>query len=104
MAVAARFIERAEVPKTGFGPELPATFEPCLLLAAGRFDGSRTNGPSSPSHLLVMHPPSMVLKVVLFPSNFLADFSYSPPDPSNLAQGFLLLAVAQLMAQGLDPP
>lgn len=40
MAVAAGFIQRAEVAKAGLSPELPAAFEPRLLLTAGRFDRS----------------------------------------------------------------
>jgi hypothetical protein len=36
--VAAGFIERAEITKAFFGPELSTAFEPALLLAAGRFN------------------------------------------------------------------
>ena len=35
VVISASFIEGAEIAKTFSGPELPATFEPALLLAAG---------------------------------------------------------------------
>jgi len=62
VVVAAGFIQCAEVSKTGSGPELPAAFEPDLLLAAGRFYGSRADGPSSPGDLLIIHPTGMGFK------------------------------------------
>ena len=40
VAVAAGFVERAQVAKAFFGPELAAAFEAALLLAACRLNGS----------------------------------------------------------------
>ena len=103
MAVAASFIERAEVTKACFGPELAAAFESALLLAACRFDGSGANGPSSFCDLLVVHPTGMRFKVVLFAPNHLASFTASFLELSNLAQGSLFLTVSQLVSQWFDP-
>jgi len=66
MAVAADFIEHAQVAKALIRPELAATFEPALLPAARRFDRSGADGPPSFGDLLVVHPTGMRLKVVLF--------------------------------------
>ncbi len=103
MAVVTRFIQRAEIAKASFGPELPTTFEPRLLLVAGRFDGSRANRPPSPGQLLVIHPTGMGVKIVLLPPNHPAGFPSALLDPSNPSQDFLRWAVPQLMAQGFDP-
>jgi len=77
MVVAARLIERAQVTKACFGPELTAAFESALLLAARRFDRSGANGPSSFCDPLVVHPTGMRFKVVLFAPNHLARFTAS---------------------------
>jgi len=103
VAVAASFIERAQVTKACFGPELTAAFESALLLAARRFDRSGANGPSSFCDLLVVHTPGMRFKVVLFAPNHLARFTASFLEPSNLAQGSLFLTVSQLVSQGFNP-
>src|SRR5271169_2285429 len=103
MAVAAGFIERAEVPQAFFGPKLSAALEAALLLAACRFDGPRANGPASFCDRLVVHPTGMRFKVVFFASNHLASFTASFLELNNLAQYSLFLTVSQLVSEGLNP-
>ena len=98
MAVAAGFVERTEVTKACFGPELSAAFEAALLLAACRFDGPRANGPALFCDLLVVHPTGMSFKVVLFAPNHLASFTASLLELSNLAQDSLFSPVTELVS------
>ena len=57
MVVAAGFIQRAKVAKTGSGPEPPGPFEPCLLPAADRFDSWCVIGFTDPSVPLALPIP-----------------------------------------------
>jgi hypothetical protein len=103
VTIAAGFIKCAEVTQAGFGPELAATFEPALLLAAGGFDCPGTDRPSSVCERLIVHPTGMGGKVVLFAPNRLARFTAALLELRNLAQDALFLTVPHLMAQGFDP-
>ena len=93
MTIATGFIQRAEVAKTFFGPELSAALETALLLAACRFNGPRADGPASSCDLLVVHPTGMRFKVVLFAPNHLASLPTSFLELSNLAQYSLFSTV-----------
>jgi len=103
VVVAAGFIERGEITKAFFGPELSAAFESALFLAAGRFDSPGADGPPSFCDLLVVHPTGMGCKVVLFAPDDLAGFTASSLELRNLAQGSLFLAVSHLVPERLDP-
>src|SRR5262245_58704723 len=83
--------------KTLGGPELSATFESTLALAAGGLDGAAADRPAKIGDLLVIHSSALVGEIVLLFAHHLFGFTGWFVQSGDCFQRDLFLAMTQLV-------
>ena len=93
MVVAAGFVQCGQMPQTAARPKLTRPFETALLLSAGALHRAAADRPAPPRDCLIVHPPGVLGKIVLFPRQ---SFSRHPAplfQPGDLPQSGVLASV-----------
>src|SRR5439155_25387295 len=85
------------------GAGLAAALEGALSSTAGGFNRSAANRPTPLGNVLVMHPFSMIGKIVLLLPVRFSGFASAWLQPFDLGEVLFLLSVAQFMQPALYP-